>query len=192
VAFECLPSEFSAPVVWFDTEQLGEANEKVRNDGKDIWNEAEIRTVISILYRLAGEENLTQSLARTGEPQIGVICMYSEQKRRIVREWSQQPLPDAFKDLVTIDTVDAYQGKENAIVILSLVRANGSKITGHVGSANRCNVALSRAKERLFVVGNAAMWSDPRCNSPMRTVWNEIRGLNTDEGKVLDARELRS
>ncbi len=191
-AFQNLPSEFSTPVVWFDTNKMGHANEKARNDGRDIWNDAEIRTIISLLHRLASEESLVQELAKTGEPQIGVICMYSEQKRRIVREWSQQPLSETFKQLVTIDTVDAYQGKENAIVILSLVRANSETVTGHVGHANRCNVAISRAKERLFIIGNSAMWSSPKCKSPMRTVLSAVMDMKPTEGRLLDAEELRS
>lgn len=191
-AFQNLPAEFSTPVVWFDTAQMADAKEKTRNDGRDIWNDAEIRTIISLLHRLAAEESLVQELAKTGEPQIGVICMYSEQKRRIVREWSLQPLSDTFKQLVTIDTVDAYQGKENAVVILSLVRANSATIIGHVGRANRCNVAISRAKERLFIIGNSAMWSSPKCKSPMRAVLSAITGMNATEGKLLDAKELRS
>ena len=190
--FQNLPSDLSTPVVWFDTKKLGDASEKARNDGRDIWNDAEIRATISLLHRLAAEESLVQELAKTGEPQIGVICMYSEQKRRILREWSQQPLSETFKQLVTIDTVDAYQGKENAIVILSLVRANSEIITGHVGHPNRCNVAISRAKERLFILGNSEMWSNPKCKSPMSTVLTAVMGMTTTEGRLLDAEELRS
>ncbi|MBN7787667.1 NERD domain-containing protein [Ponticoccus gilvus] len=191
-AFQDLPSVLSTPVVWLDTTAMAQANEKVRNDGRDIWNDAEIRTVISLLHRLAAEECLVQELAKSGEPQIGVICMYSEQKRRMLREWSQQPLSDVFKQLVTIDTVDAYQGKENEIVILSLVRSNNEFITGHVGHENRCNVAISRAKERLFIVGNSSMWSNPKSKSPVGSVLTAVLGMKSTEGAVLNAEEIRS
>lgn len=78
---------------------------------------------------------------------------------------------------MTIDTVDAYQGKENAIVIVSLVRSNKQRKPFHVGSANRCNVALSRARERLYVVGDSGMWGDARNQSPMRQVLERMREL---------------
>ena len=57
-----------------------------------------------------------------------------------------------------IDTVDSYQGKENDIVLVSLVRCNTDHDTGHVGTDNRGNVAFSRAKERLIVIGARNMW----------------------------------
>ena len=76
--------------------------------------------------------------------------MYSEQKRRIERAWYQRPFSEAFRRAVTIDTVDAYQGKENAVVILTPVRANGNFKAGRVKSENRCNVSqLQNYLERL-------------------------------------------
>lgn len=189
-AFRSLSHELSTPVVWFDTAKMADAIERERNSGRDIWNDAEISTVISLLHRLAKEEGLIEALSKRSDPSIGIICMYSEQKRRIEREWSQQPFTEAFRRLVVIDTVDAYQGKENEIIILTLVRSNGSKIAGHVGRENRCNVALSRAKERLYIVGDTEMWSSPSCNSPMFSVLLQIKRMKEHKGKVRAAGEI--
>lgn len=186
-AFSDLPGDLSLPVVWFDTSNMADAEEKDRNLGRDIWNDAEIATVLALLQRLAREELLVDQLAGRSEPAIGVICMYSEQKRRIEREWSQQHFPEAFRRLVTIDTVDAYQGKENSIVIVTLVRSNDQFKPGHVGRETRCNVAMSRAKERLYIVGDVDMWSDPRCRSPMRQVHQRIRAMHGKGGDVRPA-----
>jgi hypothetical protein len=191
-AFADLPPDLAKPVVWLSTSGMPGAEERDRNLHRDIWNEAEIQVVISLLHRLSHEHGLVDELSRRTDPAIGVICMYSEQKRRIQREWSQQPFSEAFRRIVTIDTVDAYQGKENAIVIVTLVRSNSQKLPGHVGRENRCNVAMSRAKERLFIVGNTDMWSSPRCNSPMRTVLGRIKNISTADGEVRDGREIRS
>ncbi|MDT8760555.1 AAA domain-containing protein [Sphingomonas psychrotolerans] len=188
-AFLQLPADLSDALVWFDTRGMPDAEELSHSDGRDIWNEAEIVTVINILQRLANETTLVEELARRNEPAIGVICMYSEQKRRIEREWSQLPFPEAFRRLVTIDTVDAYQGKENSIVIVTLVRSNPDHMPGHVGRENRCNVALSRAKERLYIVGDSEMWSSPETPSPMRKVFLSIRAMKRN-GKVVPAREI--
>lgn len=54
--------------------------------------------------------------------------------------------------------VDAYQGRENAIVILSLVRSNDSKVIGFMNVSNRLNVAISRARNFLIIVGNIEMY----------------------------------
>ena len=112
--------------------------------------------------------------ARQNEFPIGVICMYSAQKERIERAFSQRPWDTRFRQMVRIDTVDSYQGKENSIVIVSLVRSNDRRDQGHVRSSNRCNVALSRAKERLYVVGALSMWANVSSGSPMRQVLQEL------------------
>jgi len=189
-AFADLKDDLATPVVWFDTSEMSAAKERDRNDGRDIWNEAEIATVISILHRLSREEPLTDALAKRSEPAIGVICMYSEQKRRLEREWSQQPFAEGFRRSVVIDTVDAYQGKENEIVIVTLVRSNDLKVPGHVGRENRCNVAMSRAKERLYIVGDTTMWSSPKCHSPMRTVLARLKGMEKNSGDVRPAGDI--
>jgi tRNA A-37 threonylcarbamoyl transferase component Bud32 len=190
--FSDLPPDLAQPVVWLDTSLLPGAIERDRNNHRDIWNEAEIQTVISLLHRLSKEGALVEELAKRGDPTIGVICMYSEQKRRIEREWVQQPFPEAFRRMVVIDTVDAYQGKENSIVIVTLVRANDQKKPGHVGRENRCNVAMSRAKERLYIVGNSEMWSSAKCKSPMGDVLTRIKHMNQIDGCIRDAAELNS
>jgi superfamily I DNA and/or RNA helicase len=94
-----------------------------------------------------------------------------------------------FRRLVRIDTVDAYQGKENAIVILSLVRSNKFGDVGHVGLDNRCNVAVSRAKERLIVVGAQPMWTEPRTDLPMGRVLAFMLA-SPSEAKVFKAGEI--
>lgn len=192
VAFSALPPDLAQPVVWLDTSSLPGALERDRNNRRDIWNEAEIQTVMSLLHRLSKEQALVEELAKRSDAAIGVICMYSEQKRRIEREWAQQPFPEVFRRIVAIDTVDAYQGKENSIVIVTLVRANDQKKLGHVGRENRCNVAMSRAKERLYIVGNSEMWSSARCKSPMGNVLNRIKHMNQEDGCIRDAAEINS
>lgn len=60
--------------------------------------------------------------------------------------------PDLENVLVTV--VDNYQGEENDIILLSLVRSNESNAIGFLKMENRVNVALSRAKHGLYIVGN--------------------------------------
>ncbi|PVM82098.1 lipopolysaccharide core heptose(II) kinase RfaY [Caulobacter endophyticus] len=186
-AFASLAGPLAAPITWFDTTGMPGCQERDRNNGREVWNDAEIETVLSILAMIASEQSLADDLGRRAEPTIGVICMYSEQKRRLDKEWSQRPFSEAFRRTVTIDTVDAYQGKENAIVIVSLVRSNSERRPYHVGRENRCNVALSRAKERLYIVGDTAMWGDVRNSSPMRQVLARIRCSSSDVAIVSPA-----
>jgi superfamily I DNA and/or RNA helicase len=177
-------------VAWIDTSSLPGSHERDKNDHRDIWNDAEIQTVMSLLLRISKEVTLVEEFSKRNDPAIGVICMYSEQKRRIEREWAQQPFSEMFRRTVVIDTVDAYQGKENSIVIVTLVRSNGEKKPGHVGRENRCNVAMSRAKERLFIVGDTTMWGSSKCRSPMGDVLARIRNMRQSDGGVRSAAEI--
>jgi superfamily I DNA and/or RNA helicase len=75
--------------------------------------------------------------------------------------------------LTKVDTVDAYQGKQNRIVVLSLVRNNPERNMGHVRSKNRINVALSRAMDRLVIIGSAKMFDVG--NNPLYQVLQRMR-----------------
>jgi superfamily I DNA and/or RNA helicase len=140
-----------------------------------LWNAAEVEAVLRLLERLSENAALVSRLAAgPSDAPIGVICMYSAQKVKIEQAFSSRPWEAHFRRLVGIETVDSYQGKENTIVIVSLVRCNNGRDQGHVRFPNRCNVALSRAKERLFIVGARSMWDNVAERVPMRRVLTEL------------------
>lgn len=180
-----LPELLRRPISWIDTRGARGSIEHRRKGEHSSWNEAEVEATLRLLALIASQQAFAAALAADEEQAIGVICMYKKQKQEIERRFAQQPFDAAFRRTVKIDTVDSYQGKENAIVILSLVRANGGLDVGHVGSPNRCNVALSRARERLFILGNSVMWRDRRCRSPMRSVLDEIDRDRTGNAAVV-------
>ncbi|WP_455154932.1 AAA domain-containing protein [Cupriavidus campinensis] len=181
----------STPLAWVDTRGQ-QGHEEVQREGDTTYhNPAEVDAVMAVLERLSADKKLVESLGRLDdETPIGVICMYSGQKRQLESAWSRRPFDTKFRRLVRIDTVDSYQGKENAIVILSLVRSNHSGATGHVGNANRCNVATSRAKERLIIVGDSSMWGQRvPVQSPMRMVLEHMREY-ASSSTILSVQEL--
>ena len=67
---------------------------------------------------------------------------------------------------------------------MSLVRCNEGRDQGHVRIPNRCNVALSRAKERLFIVGARKMWSRVAQKWPMRKVLDDLAAGGVDTAIV--------
>ena len=97
--------------------------------------------------------------------------MYVCRTKKLLRQkFNQEIWSDGFKDIVKIDTVDSYQGKENRIIILSLTRSDKKHSPGFLRAPNRINVAMSRAMDRLLIVGNADIWKGNNKELPLGSV----------------------
>lgn len=125
--------------------------------------------------------NLTH-LKEKDDALIGVICMYAEQKRLLRQKFNQEVWAEGFKDLVKIDTVDSYQGKENRIIILSLTRSDRTRYPGFLRAPNRINVAMSRAMDRLLIVGNTDMWKKHNSDKPLGQVVSYMNDMGEKAG----------
>ncbi|CAD8066847.1 unnamed protein product [Paramecium sonneborni] len=94
---------------------------------------------------------MVQYLLKCGHQQnsISVLTLYLKQAQILKRKFL-----DSKQNQIKVQTVDNYQGEENDIVIISLVRNNKKNILGYISIENRINVALSRARIGLYVFGN--------------------------------------
>lgn len=183
---------FGRPITWIDT---SEANAHVeRTDDRNqysFWNRAEVDAIISLLNRLVESEGLLEKLLKSeDEHPIAVISMYQAQRFHIERRIAESALPEQVRSRIRVDTVDSYQGKENTIVIVTLVRCNPSKKVGHVGSPNRCNVAISRAKERLFIVGSRKMWRSVSDKICMKMALGWIEAADKRDADIIKAANI--
>ena len=120
--------------------------------------------------------------------------MYKEQvkliREKLMRiQWLRNLEDDG---VLKIDTVDSYQGKENSIIIVSLVRNNENLNVGFLKHESRINVALSRAKERLYVIGSTKMWSTKNNALPLGKVFTHIHNNESDEYSIIDSRMLET
>ncbi len=95
--------------------------------------------------------------------EITMLTLYSGQVIEIKKQLKRRNITG-----VRTVVVDDFQGEENEIILLSLVRSNSEKKIGFVGIENRVCVALSRAKKGMFISGNALMLTDEK------TVWPQI------------------
>ncbi|PLW66905.1 AAA domain-containing protein [Pseudohalioglobus lutimaris] len=198
--FSTFPLDANSCVTWVDTAPAGASSyEDIARSHSDsnrtYVNNYEIKCVLSILASAISSDDLLEYMHGRDDtdPTIGVICMYNGQKNALIRRmnsitWSRELIEAG---VVKIDTVDGYQGKENDVVILSLVRNNSRINEGFLGAGERINVALSRAKERLFIVGSSLMWDGYNENSPLSKVLKHIKEATPDEGlELLNAEKL--
>ena len=110
-------------------------------DGNSKENPAEASWVSRILEQLLDGGEL-------GMSDIGIITPYAGQVRAI-RDSIQERL-----DSVEVRTVDGYQGREKEVIIFSCVRSNSGGNVGFLADSRRLNVALTRAKRGLIVIGD--------------------------------------
>jgi len=131
-----LPWPFDRELVWVDTG----AQDEYRDAQRSVANEFEValcKDITSIIRR------------RVRKAKLAVIAMYNSQVNR---------LQGALKGVVPpddIESVDAFEGRESDGVILSLVRSNERAAIGFLNDPNRVNVAISRAKKLLVIVGDS-------------------------------------
>ena len=181
-----LPEKLKSCVTWLDTTSLPNAYHKEEKKGS-LFNRAEAKEIISLLQSFQNDKTFINSeiirncLARN-EQAIGVICMYGAQKKLIRDLFNQNSWNDNFHRLVKIDSVDSYQGKENRVIILSLTRHDKACSTGFLHLPNRINVALSRAMDKLIIVGAKTMWEHPKnSKTPLAKVLRFIQKQNNPQ-----------
>ncbi|MEO0404342.1 MAG: C-terminal helicase domain-containing protein, partial [Bacteroidota bacterium] len=102
-------------------------------------------------------KHLEQLLAQNGDLEVGIISPYAAQVKAFREE---TPFPN-----VVIQTVDGFQGQERDVIYISLVRSNNENVIGFLKDYRRMNVAMTRAKRKLVVVGDSStLGNDPFFN----------------------------
>ena len=130
------------PLLFLDT--AGKGFEEAKAEGTEsLWNEGEADLVVA-----RANELLAAGLAPR---ELAVITPYRAQARAL-----RDRLPDLD---VEVDTVDGFQGREKDAVLLSLVRSNTEQALGFLEDLRRMNVAITRPRRHLFVVGDSATLS---------------------------------
>jgi helicase required for RNAi-mediated heterochromatin assembly 1 len=125
------------------------------------------------------------------EKQITVLTFYNAQRRMILKKLNTHPSLGAKEEPYHVHTVDSYQGEENDIVLLSLVRspaAHREYAVGFLDNRNRVIVAISRARRGFYMFGN--MVNASKASVASGEIWNPIWHAFIDQGSYDRARGL--
>ena len=144
---DVLPPEAAGdfpPVLYIDTAGKG-FDEELEKDTGSLFNTGEADLIVARVKELLG--------AGLAPRELAVITPYRAQAHAL------RERVEALSADVEVDTVDAFQGREKDAILLSLVRSNGEGQIGFLSDLRRMNVALTRARRHLFVVGDSATLS---------------------------------
>ncbi|RAJ36940.1 AAA domain-containing protein [Pedobacter cryoconitis] len=92
-------------------------------------------------------------------PTIAVISPYKQQVYLLKELLLNTPELMVYADKITVNTIDSFQGQERDIVYIGLTRSNSEGVIGFLADVRRMNVAITRAKKKLVVVGDSATLS---------------------------------
>lgn len=189
-------------VIWIDT------NSPEVRDGTSRANKGEVEAIGWVLEKFAESDSFKQylqSLSTDEEREIGLITFYGSQMKRL-RPLVEQSTKKGLR--IKMSSVDRFQGMERNIIIVSLVRSNSiaqkwnqrpdfrlfpdigfpkQNDYGFAKSPNRLNVALSRAKCLLIVVGNSVHFCN-YINSEGQAIYRNVfeKIKNNPKGRVID------
>jgi len=193
----CLEGQFVSRddhLLWIDIPTEKPYLEEQVKGGTSRFNEGEIQTIRRILIDLNDAVIAAKEAGRMpqdAQKSVGVISFYGEQVKKINR-LLQQELQLSHLQFRT-GTVDKFQGMEMDVILVSMVR-NTPK-GGDIGFARdyrRLNVALSRARELLLLVGSADMFAKRAKHQDTREMYSNLlntvksyNGLRNHEGQVM-------
>ena len=145
------------PVEFIDTAGCG-FDEKL--EGTSSTNPEEAALLMKHLTHLVGE--LSQRYTVVDFPSIAIISPYKQQLLLLNEQLQHAPDLQPYRTRIAVNTIDSFQGQERDIVYISMTRSNDEGEIGFLADVRRMNVAMTRARKKLVIVGDSAtLASDP-------------------------------
>ena len=157
--------DWDTPIEWIEAEEPDDSadnfdysdpitfGESSAPDGISRVNPAEaqlaLQTLHDYLERIGRDRILYERL------DIGIISPYKGQVHLLRRMMRQDSYWKPFRQLISINTVDGFQGQERDIILISMVRNNAQGQVGFLADLRRMNVAITRARMKLLIIGHS-------------------------------------
>lgn len=158
--------DYDTPIEWIDTSsfQSGEDNEMATSDINETFKESlagencgrvnkdeALVTLLSLqnyIERIGKERFLDERI------DVGLISPYRAQVKHLRYLIKRTPFFKPFRHNITVNTVDGFQGQERDVIVVSMVRSNDEGNIGFLRDLRRMNVAMTRARMKLLIIGN--------------------------------------
>ncbi|MBP9924714.1 MAG: AAA family ATPase [Cyclobacteriaceae bacterium] len=141
------------PIEFIDTAGCG-YSEQQDPETLSRFNIEEANLLIRQVEKLVEEIGLEEWIAN--EISMGIITPYRAQVDHLHKLAEASHLLEPLHKLITINTVDAFQGQERDVIAISFVRSNEKAEVGFLGDIRRTNVAMTRARKKLILIGDSA------------------------------------
>lgn len=144
--------DFDIPMLWIDTADMA-CHEEFVGESYGRVNKTEARLTLAALQlyfdKIGKERILNEKI------DVGIISPYRAQVQYLRQLLRNEPYFKPYRHLVSVNTVDGFQGQERDVVLISLVRANDEGQIGFLRDLRRMNVAITRARMKLVILGDA-------------------------------------
>ena len=161
--------DLDIPMTWVDTSQFAEYSENTgdtETPAKQLFHEEFVGESFGRINKAEAELTLLaleQYFKKIGKTRIlderldvGVISPYRAQVQYLRRLFKKREFFKPYRHLISVNTVDGFQGQERDIILISLVRANDEGQIGFLRDLRRMNVTITRARMKLIILGDAS------------------------------------
>lgn len=172
--------DWDTPLVWLDTDGF-DCSEEVRGDTMSRINRREAELLVlqlQVYIENVGKERILEE-----NIDFGLISPYKVQVQYIRSLVRKNAFLKPFRRLVSVHTVDGFQGQERDVILISLVRANEEGHIGFLNDLRRMNVAMTRARMKLVILGDSSTLVRHR-------FYRELYRYVSERGKVVALKEI--
>ena len=165
--------DLDLPMTWIDTGQYEGQEEFVGESfGRVNKTEAELTLLtLQAYYEMIGKQRILDERL-----DVGIISPYRAQVQYLRQLIRKREFLKPFRSLISVNTVDGFQGQERDIIIISLVRSNDEGQIGFLRDLRRMNVAITRARMKLIILGDR----QTLCRHPFyRKLWEYVAALKS-------------
>jgi superfamily I DNA and/or RNA helicase len=150
--------DLDIPMTWIDTSQFTvdglQFTEEFVGESFGRINKAEAELTLLVLENYFSKIGKQRILDERLD--VGIISPYRAQVQHLRRLIKKREFFKPYRSLISVNTVDGFQGQERDIILISLVRANDEGQIGFLRDLRRMNVAITRARMKLIILGDAS------------------------------------